>query len=155
MNCLVAVWEPLSCTCTVKVAVAAELESVPASTPLELSASPEGAEPAVTDHVYPIPVPPAAASVVDGYVLPATPVGSVAVVISSAGLTAIVKCFVAVWLPPSCTSTVKVELAAEFESVPEITPPEVSARPAGSEPAVTDHVCPVPVPPLTVRVVDG
>ena len=42
---------------------------------------------------------------------------------------------------------------ANGEIVPEMVPPELSVRPPGSPPALIDHVYPLPVPPLAVRVV--
>jgi hypothetical protein len=73
--------------------------------------------------------------------------GSVLVVIiSAAGLIAMLSGLVAVAPELSCTRTVKLAFPAA-DGVPEITPAALKLSPAGSDPPLTDHVYP-PVPPL-------
>jgi len=111
---------------------------VPLITPPELSASPAGSEPTVTDQVKP-PDPPDAARFCE-YVAPISPCGSVApVVMLGPGVTVSVRgAVLAVALAESVTwKTMPVAVVAVGDSVPEIAPLGPSSdRTAGNAPDV-------------------
>jgi hypothetical protein len=137
-NAFVVVWVPLSAACTVKFAVPVVV-GVPLNTPALDKLSPAGTAPVVTDHVYGA-VPPVAASVCE-YAVPTVPLGSgeLVVIDKLAGLIVSANAFVAVWVPLSAARTVKFAVPVVV-GVPLNTPPLDKLSPAGSAPAVTDHV---------------
>src|SRR5439155_959465 len=143
------VCEPLSLTCTLKVAVVAAV-GIPLITPAD-SDKPAGKVAGATDHVYG-GVPPVAVNVCE-YATPTVPAGSGdAVVITSgggaAGLIVIDSDFDTVCEALSLTWTLKVAVVAAV-GVPPITPAD-SDKPAGRVPGVTDHVY-GGVPPVAVN----
>src|SRR5579883_2509388 len=150
LNALDAVCALLSVTVAVKFEVPAAV-GVPPMLPAGFRLKPAGSVPAVTAHVYP-PVPPLADSPAV-YAEPAVPFASeVVVTVSGATVTAMLSGFDAVCPVLSVTVAVKFEVPAVV-GVPPMVPPELRLRPAGSVPAVTDHVYP-PVPPLAASVAE-
>jgi hypothetical protein len=129
-----------SVTVTVKLDTPAVV-GAPEITPVELSDNPAGSVPGGTDQVKGA-VPPVATRVTGPYADPTVPAdkGEAVVIVNTVGaFTVIDKAFVAVAAAASVTVTVKLDVAAVV-GVPEITPAELSANPAGRVPAVTAHV---------------
>src|SRR5204863_9186369 len=142
------VWDTLSLTATVKLAVPAAL-GVPLITPPLDNVRPAGNDPNVIDQVYE-PVPPLAANVSE-YAALAAPAGrGEVVIIDGAGLIVSANGLDAVWEPVSLTSAVKLAVPAVV-GVPLIAPPLDNVRPAGKPPNVIDHVWD-PVPPAAANV---
>src|SRR4051812_38863636 len=144
---LAAVAPAVSLTCAVKLDVPAVV-GLPAMVPFAASASPAGSVPDVSDHEL-APAPPVAESA-NEYGTPTIPAGTALLEIVSTGTsTVIVSALVAVRPPLSATRTVKFEAPAAV-GVPVIAPAALSANPAGSEPALTDHAL-APLPPVASR----
>jgi hypothetical protein len=127
----------LSFTCTVKFAVPAAV-AVPLIVPLAESERPAGSEPVDIDQALP-PVPPLADSVWL-YADPTVPLGSEDVVTINGGLAIVMlRVCVSVAFELSFTCAVKFPVPAVV-GVPLIVPLAASDRPAGSAPALLDHV---------------
>ena len=128
---------------------------VPVITPPVDIVRPAGSDPAVMDQVYGA-VPPEAPRVCWGYTVPAVPPGS-AVVVMVGGAAAVPMTICsgcdAERFAESVTLAVKFDVPAVV-GVPVIVPVLESVRPAGSDPALMDHVYGV-VPPEAPRVCCG
>jgi hypothetical protein len=134
-------------TCTVK-----ELVPAVVGVPLivePVNVRPAGSDPVAIDQVY-VPVPPLAESDCE-YAAPTVPLASDAVeTLNGAGFTRMLNVFDAVAPELSRTWPVKLEVPAAL-GFPEMTPPLLNVKPAGSEPALTVQVFP-PLPPVAVNV---
>jgi len=84
------------------------------------------------------------------YAMPASPPGRDAVVIDGAALMVTAKAFVGAAPAASVTLIVKLDVAAAV-GVPLRTPADDNVRPAGTDPALTDHINGA-VPPLDAKV---
>jgi hypothetical protein len=135
-NAAVAAPDALSVTFTVKFAVPAAV-GVPEIVPPALRFIPAGSDPLATDQVYG-GAPPLAASACE-YAVPTVPTGSDDVVIPKpGGLIVNDSAAVAVAEGLSVTFTVKLAVPAAV-GVPEIVPPALRFRPAGSDPPASDQ----------------
>jgi hypothetical protein len=121
---------------------------VPLSAPAALKLNPAGSIPALTDHVYGV-VPPLATNVWE-YATLTVLEGIAAVVMAIVGLITTEYEVVAVLLALSAALMVKLKVP-DAVGVPLKTPAELKLNPAGSVPALTDHVYGV-VPPLAASV---
>ena len=142
--------DPLSVTVTVKLESPVPV-GVPDMMPALDSVRPAGNAPELRDHVYP-GVPPLAAKAAE-YPVPSSPAASEVVVIASlVAVTLMERLTVCVCAgdPLSATSTVKFAEPLEV-GVPEITPAEERARPAGKLPEEIDQLY-AGVPPLAASV---
>jgi hypothetical protein len=124
---------------------------VPLKTPAGLKLMPDGNAP-VSDHVYPLPVPPVATNVKALYATPSVPFGNDTglLIVTAAELIVSVNVTAAELLPESVTLNVIGNAPAEL-GVPPNTPPALKIIPAGNAP-VSDHTYPLPVPPVAVNV---
>ena len=125
---------------------------VPLNTPAALRLRPVGSP--VADQVYPVPVPPVAVNVTEGYATPTAPAASDAgAVIVTAGFTVSAREFESVLFAESLTVALTVYgPCAPADGVPLNTPLVLRLMPEGSP--VADHVYPVPVPPVAMNVTE-
>jgi hypothetical protein len=138
-----------SVTITMKFDVALGVVGVPESRPALLRVKPGGTAPALVVNVS---VPNPVAATIWLYAVPATPGGSVVVVMAGAGgkLTRILRAWMAVigvMVLESVTLTVKFAVPLGPVGFPEIVPAPLRVRPAGNVPALMENVT-VPAPPV-------
>ena len=138
-----------SVTITVKFDVTLGASGVPEISPALLRVKPDGSAPALVVNVS-VPNPVAATILL--YAVPATPGGSVVVVMVGAGgkSTRILRAWVAVigvMVLESVTLTVKFTVPLGPAGVPEIVPAPLRVKPVGNAPALMENVT-VPAPPV-------
>jgi len=138
-----------SVTITVKFDVTLGASGVPEIRPAGLRVKPDGSAPALVVNVR---VPNPVAATIWLYAVPATPAGSVVVVMfGGAGKSiTILRAWVAVigvMVLESVTLTVKFTVPLGPVGVPEIVPVPLRVRPAGNAPALMENVT-VPAPPV-------
>ena len=128
-----------------------EAVGVPLRTPPPLKLIPAGNAP-VSDHVYPVPLPPPAANVTELYATPCAPAGNDAglLMVSVGKRIVSVNAAVPELLPESVTLKL-IGKVPNWLGVPLKTPPGLKLIPVGRAP-VSDHVYPEPVPPVATNV---